>query len=529
MVIYIYGIGSYPLLEPDEGRYSEIPREMLETGDYNTPKLNYVKYFEKPALFYWMNAASFKLFGENEFASRFPTVIMSVLGALLTYMLAKSIYCHTTAVMSPVVLLTMLLYLGVGQINIIDMTLSFFITLSLVGFWLRRFRLFYAGMAFALLSKGLIGIVLPGAIVFWYIILTRQWGLCKVILKNWSGMLLFFVISLPWFISVCVINNDFFYFFFIHEHFLRYATNIHDRYQPVWFFIPILILGVMPWVGLIPSFIRSFFSIWKVKDEHESRALVFMFLWVSIILVFYSLSNSKLIPYIVPVLPPIAVIFASSLDKMLINEDIVLAKRVFAWGAPFFVIVFIASIVYPFIDKHEIGIFKLLYYTIPLGAVSLAFPVVGIYSIKKSNLKLFVYGMFMLSLLFSVTAKRGLTLMGETRSAYDTAKLISEYKREGDIVAQIWDYDQGLPFYLKQRIVLVEWLGELSFGAAQETDPVWFFKSDKLKEFCDSHNRVFFVVEKKRRNQFESLLTSLDIGIPAFLGDNNRNAVYVKK
>ena len=516
------------MLEPDEGRYSEIPREMIESGDYNTPKLNYVKYFEKPAFFYWMNAASFMIFGENEFASRFPTVLTAILGALLTYMIAKSIYCHNTALMSSVILLTMLLYLGVGQINIIDMTLSFFITLSLFGFWVKRYWVFYAGMAFALLSKGLIGIVLPGAIVFWYIVLSKQWALFKEILTNWSGMILFFAISLPWFISVCVVNSDFFYFFFIQEHFLRYATNIHDRYQPVWFFVPILILGVMPWVGCIPSSLGTLFGIRNVKDEQEKRALIFLYLWVAIIFIFFSLSSSKLIPYIVPVLPPLAVIFASFLNKMLINQDIALSKRVFAWGAPFFAIVFIASIVYPFIDKHEIGIFKLLYYTIPLGAVSLAFPVIGNYFIKKRNAKLFVYGMLILSLFFSVAAKRGLTLMGETRSAYDTAKLISEHKREGDLVAQIWDYDQGLPFYLKQRIVLIDWLGELKFGADQETDPMWFFKSDKIKEFWDSHDRVFFVVDKKRRNQFESLLASFDIGIPELLGENNRNAIYIK-
>jgi len=527
--LYIYGIGSYPLLEPDEGRYSEIPREMIERGDYNTPKLNYVKYFEKPALFYWMNALSFKVFGENEFASRFPTALIAILGALLTYMLAKSIYCHNTAVISSVILLTMLLYLAIGQINIIDMTLSFFITLSLAGFWFKRYWLFYAGMALALLSKGLIGIVLPGAVVFWYIVLTRQWSLFKEILTNRVGIILFFIVSLPWFIAVCIANRDFFYFFFIQEHFLRYATKMHDRYQPLWFFIPILILGVIPWAGFIPNALKQLFGIRNIKDEGEKRALIFLYLWILIIFIFFSLSSSKLIPYIVPVLPPIAIIFASFLNKMLDNEDADLAKRMLLWGTPLFVLIFAASMVYPFIDRHEIGILKLYSYTIPLGIVSLAFPVIGFHYVKKKNIKLFVFGMLLLSLLFSASAKRGFFLMGETRSAYDTAQLISEYRIEGDLVAQIWDYDQGLPFYLKQRIVLIDWLGELRFGAAQETDPMWFFKPDKLKEFLDNHARVFLIVDKRRKNQFESLLTSFDIRIPELLGENNRNSVYIKK
>ncbi|MCL1940429.1 MAG: glycosyltransferase family 39 protein [Synergistaceae bacterium] len=528
-MIHIHGIGSYPLLEPDEGRYAEIPREMIESGDYNTPRLNYVKYFEKPALFYWMNALSFTIFGENEFAARFPTVLMAVLGALLTYVLARSVHCRDTAVCSSVILLTMLLYLGVGQINIIDMTLSFFITLSLTGFWLKRYRLFYTGMALALLSKGLIGVVLPGGIVFWYIVLSRQWRLFKEILTSFGGIFLFFAISLPWFISVCAVNGDFFYFFFVQEHFLRYATKMHDRYQPVWFYIPILILGVMPWAGLIPGALSSLFGIRKTEDENEKRALIFFYLWITIIFVFFSLSGSKLIPYIVPVLPPLAVIFAASIIKMLNSGDLKLAKKILLWGAPLFVAIFIASIIYPFMDKHEIGIFKLWSYAVPLGLVSLAFPVMGFYCVKKENIKMFVFGMLVLSLFFSAAAKRGFVLMGETRSAYDTAKLISEHKREGDLVAQIWDYDQGLPFYLKQRIVLIEWLGELEFGAAQESDPMWFFRSDKLRGFCDDHGRVFFVVEKRRKDRFESLLTSFDIGVPELLGENDRNAVYLKE
>ena len=528
LVIYVYGIGGYPLLEPDEGRYSEIPREMIESGDYITPKLNYVKYFEKPALFYWMNALSMKAFGENEFAARFPTILMAILGAILTYLVAKSMYCSNTALLSPTILLTMLLYFALGHINIIDMTLSFFITLSLLGFWLKRYSLFYIGMASALLSKGLIGVVLPCAVVFWYIVLTRQWTLLKEIIKNRVGIFLFLIVSLPWFISVCVVNNDFFDFFFIQEHFLRYTTKMHDRYQPIWFFIPILILGVMPWAGLIPNALTSFFGIRSIKNEHEKRSLIFLSLWIFIIFVFFSLSGSKLIPYILPVLPPLSVIFASILNQILVDNDLFIAKRVFTWGTPIFVLIFIASIIYPFIDNNEIGDSKLCSYTIPLGLVSLAFPVIGIYSIKKLNVRLFVFGMLTLSLLFTATAKRGFTLMGETRSAYDTALLISEYKRNGDLIAQIWDYDQGLPFYLKQRIVLIDWLGELEFGASQEPDTMWFSSSDNLKEFWNESERVFLVVGKKNINRFESLLKSLDIKYPKLLGVNHRNAIYIK-
>jgi len=303
---------------------------------------------------------------------------------------------------------------------------------------------------------------------------------------------------------------------------------MHDRYEPIWFFAPILLLGVTPWVGFIPNALTSLFGIRRINNEHEKRVLIYLYLWISIIFVFFSLSGSKLIPYILPVLPPIAVIFASFMNKILVDEDLLLAKRVFKWGAPIFILVFIASIVYPFFDDNEIGDLKLYSYTIPFGLISLAFPFIGKYSIKKANVKLFVFGMLTLSLLFTVTAKRGFTLMGETRSTYDTALLISEHKREGDLVAQIWDYDQGLPFYLKQRIVLIDWLGELEFGASQEKEAMWFLEADEIKEFWDESERVFFIVSKKNVYRFESLLKSNDIVIPGLLGENNRNAIYLK-
>ncbi|GAB1427419.1 hypothetical protein MASR2M17_08450 [Aminivibrio sp.] len=279
LTLYFRGLGDHGLLEPDEGRYSEIPREMMESGDFVTPRLNYVKYFEKPVLSYWLTAGAFALFGENEFAGRFWPALLALGGALFTWMLARFLYGRETALLSSVILVTSLVYFAIGQINITDMPLSFFLTMALTGFYLglekdrRYYLLFYAGMALAILTKGLIGIVLPGGIIFWYMILTRKWRIPRSALYL-PGIILFFALVLPWFVEVCRRNSDFFYFFFVQEHFLRYATKMHGRYEPFWFFIPILLAGLFPWTGLLPGALRSAKpASWRALKERPQPEL----------------------------------------------------------------------------------------------------------------------------------------------------------------------------------------------------------------------------------------------------------------
>jgi 4-amino-4-deoxy-L-arabinose transferase-like glycosyltransferase len=294
---FFSGLGSYGLIDPDEGRYAEIAREMLETGDFVTPRLNYVKYFEKPVLHYWLTAAAFALFGQNEFAARLIPTLCALGGTYLAFVLARRRWGLEAGFYTVVILSTSLLWFAISRLNILDMTVSFFITLSLAGFWKgcgeedsrRNLLLFYVGMAFATLSKGLIGIVLPGGVVFWYILLTRRW---KLILRTLygPGIMLFFLLTVPWFWAICRVNNDFFYFFFVQEHFLRYTTLIHDRYEPFWFFVPILAAGLIPWTGLLPDMFRTIRP--KVENGHEERFFGLFLVSGSPSLSFFSLSRT---------------------------------------------------------------------------------------------------------------------------------------------------------------------------------------------------------------------------------------------
>ncbi|MBL3539153.1 phospholipid carrier-dependent glycosyltransferase [Aminivibrio sp.] len=508
--LYFWGLGSYGLLEPDEGRYSEIPREMRETGDYITPRLNYIKYFEKPVLHYWLTASAQAVFGENEFSGRFWPALLALGGVLLTYLTARSMFDRDTALYSSVILTTSLVYFTFSRINITDMPLSFFLTAAMTGFWFglqkdRRFYLLlYGGAALALLTKGLIGIVLPGGIIFWYMVLTRRWDIVRSALYL-PGIILFAALSLPWFVAVCVKNSDFFYFFFIREHFLRYATKMHGKYEPVWFFIPILVAGLFPWTGLLPGAIRSVLPSRIRAIGTEKREELFLFLWFAVIFLFFSLSRSKLVPYIIPVFPPLAVLMGRVFREIVSDGDGRGMKWFLLWNSAFLVPFILALFVYPFFNSR-ISAGRLLPYTLPVALALSAFVAAGWYFYRKSRFRLPALFLCLLAFLVMFSFSRVFTLYDGLISARDLAGIVAELRRPGDVIAQYGNYDQGLPFYLKQRIVLVNYLGELEFGAKQEEDPFWFIGTEQLQELWRGNRRVILVINSEHEKTVFALL-----------------------
>lgn len=513
LLFYLGGLGGHGLLEPDEGRYAEIPREMLESGDFVTPKLNYVHYFEKPVLHYWLTASSIAILGRNEFAVRLWPAVLALGGVLVTFLLARAMYGAPTANLAAVILPTCLLYFAIGQINLTDMPLSFFVTVAMAGFWFglerdrRWYLLFYGGMALALLTKGLIGIVLPCGIVFWYMVLTKRWDIVRSAISL-PGILLFLALSVPWFTLVCARNNDFFTFFFIREHFLRYATKIHDRYEPFWFFVPILVAGLLPWMGLLPGALRSAWpSSLPVQDDEERKGL-FLLLWFAVIFVFFSLSNSKLIPYIVPLLPPLAILMAQRLRRFA-EGDARGARAFLLWSTGFLAPFIVALAVYPFVQDDVPSLTLMPYAVALMGTLSL-FLVLGWHGYRRRALRTMVVALCIAALANVFLLGRVLALYGQLFSSRPLAEAVAELRRPSDRIVQCRDYDQGLPFYLEERIALADYLGELAFGAAKETDPRWFLDIDALVRLWNSDQRTILIITKREKD-WQELLPILDL------------------
>ena len=316
LLLYLVPLPFIPLMEPDEGRYSAIPAAMNASGDYVTPRLKAAVYFEKPPLVYWATALFFSCSGRMNFLPASFVALCAWGCIILTYRMGIFFHDARTGLFAAAILSTFLYHAAIGRINILDMPLAFFVCLAIwSGFryfaavprrkvWL---YLLYLFSALAFLAKGLIGVVFPFGILFIWLIVSGRWRETLALFSP-IGMVLFAATALPWLILVQQANPDFFRFFFIQEHLLRYATKMHDRYQPIYFYLPIILAGTLPWCAFLPEAMRGI--RWKevtaLFGGTEKRLLL---VWIGVILLFFSLSSSKLIPYIAPVFLPLALIF----------------------------------------------------------------------------------------------------------------------------------------------------------------------------------------------------------------------------
>ncbi len=314
--LYILLLPVMPLIEPDEARYSDIASLMNRTGDYVTPHLFHLVYLEKPPLCYWATALSFKIFGESEFSSRLFVALCAWGCILLVYRIGTFFRDEKTGLYSAGVLSTFLFHSLLGKINVLDMPLTLFVSL---GIWAgyRHFAgggrrkgwiyLFYASSALAFLTKGLIGVVFPFAVILLWLLLSRRW---RDGLRLFSpvGVALFLLISCPWIILVQKANKDFLWFFFVKEHFLRYTTTLHNRDEGLLFYLPIVALGTLPW----SAFLLKAWKEGRIKGTllFPPAEMRFLLVWIVFIFVFFSVSSSQLPPYIGPIFLPLAVIFA---------------------------------------------------------------------------------------------------------------------------------------------------------------------------------------------------------------------------
>jgi 4-amino-4-deoxy-L-arabinose transferase-like glycosyltransferase len=320
-VLWFALLAQRPLFDPDEGRYAEIPREMLLSGgDWVIPHLNGIVYLEKPPLQYWLTALAFRAFGQNEFAARLCTGAAGYLSLAAVFLLGRKLWGFAAGVRAALFSAASALFVLLGHQLTLDMLLSFWLTAALGCFLMaqarredsgQRRRLWmlgcWAAMALALLTKGLIGVLIPAATLGAYVSWQRDWQLLGRLNLRW-GVPLFAAIAAPWFVLAARANGQFLEFFFVREHFLRFLTPIEHRTEPWWFFAPVLIVGIMPW---LPQAVRALAATPTDRVRRgEFDTLRLLWVWCVFVLVFFSLSDSKLIPYVLPAVPPLALLCA---------------------------------------------------------------------------------------------------------------------------------------------------------------------------------------------------------------------------
>ena len=311
--LFLFFGSDHTLLNPDESRYSEIAREMLVTEDFITPRLNGLIFFDKPILYYWLQALSIHWFGLNEWALRFFPAVYGVFGCFCVYLLGRCIGNRQAGIYSALLLASSPLYFLAAHYANMDLEVAVLITASLTHFLLaintknvkHQSQLFYLAYVFsglAILTKGLIGIVFPTIIIGTWIVFTRRWHVIKQ-MRLCTGLLLVIAINLPWFYAVQRANPDFFHYFFVVQHFERFLTANFNSQSPVWFYLPVILLGVFPWTFLV---ITS--SISAIKSTKCNANILFLLLWIGWVFIFFSIPKSKLIGYILPIFPALIVL-----------------------------------------------------------------------------------------------------------------------------------------------------------------------------------------------------------------------------
>jgi 4-amino-4-deoxy-L-arabinose transferase-like glycosyltransferase len=316
-----YQLGSASLFEPDEGRNAEKAREILALNDWVTPHENFHPVLDKPIFFYWIVAIPFKFFGVSEWAARLPSALAALGCLALVYRFARSHWEPWSALWSVLILLTCVEFFVLARVVISDMVLTFFLTLSMCAFYevthtenAKHRRIWFltlvVGLAAATLTKGLVGVVVPGIVIFGYVLLSKRW---KAPAKSdlICGALLFLAIVLPWYFMAERRNPGYLQYYFWEEHFGRFVTDEFDRAQPWYYFLGIGIIGFMPWTPLMLLLARdSYKTGWRRKFDDQT---LYMMSWAILPFLFFSLSRSKLPHYILPIFPPVAMLMANAL------------------------------------------------------------------------------------------------------------------------------------------------------------------------------------------------------------------------
>jgi 4-amino-4-deoxy-L-arabinose transferase-like glycosyltransferase len=324
-LVWFVPLGWRHLVPSDEGRYAEMAREMFLTGDWITPRYNGYKYFEKPPLQTWANALTFAWFGIGEWQARLYTALTGFAGVLLAGYTGRRLFGPAAGFGAALVLASAPYWSLMGHFNTLDMGLSFWMELTLSSMLLaqsgaagkREARLWmwacWASMALSVLSKGLIGILLPGATLVLYTAIARDWAIWKR-LHLASGLVIFFAIVTPWFVLVQLRNPEFFHFFFVVQQFERYLTPDQHRPGPIHYFVWVVLIGFLPWLSIAVQSMRH--AAREAARPNGFRPAMLLFVWSAFIFVFFSVSHSKLVSYVLPIAPALALIIGAYLPSV---------------------------------------------------------------------------------------------------------------------------------------------------------------------------------------------------------------------
>lgn len=487
--VWFGSLGIRHLIGPDEGRYAEIAREMHATGDWVTIRYNDLKYFEKPPFHMWVSALAYTLFGVGEWQARLAVALAGLAGMVVTMLAAARWFGARAGWLAGLVLLAAPMWGVASHFNTLDMTLSGAMACVLAFMLLaqhpqatpaaRRGWMLacWAAMGVAILTKGLVGLALPGLVLVVYTLVARDFGLWRR-LHLVSGVAVMLAISAPWFVLVSARNPEFPQFFFIHEHWQRYTSNLHSRSGPIVYFVPILLAGFLPWLGLLP---RMWGALRTPAGEGTAfRPALLTGTWAIAIFVFFSLSRSKLPGYIAPVFPALGLLAGVALSRI----DARGWRRQLIGMAVVFTLGLLASPIVATLSANHIP--NTFYRSFAVWVVA-AF-VLMVAGVALSIRMLRRRGLLASIVCYGVSLYLGFTLallghetIGRPASGADIAPQIARVLTPEMPLYGVRVLDHTLPFYLRHPLVMVGGADELEFGTRMEPQR-WIADLDRFAD-----------------------------------------------
>ncbi|MGE5171329.1 MAG: phospholipid carrier-dependent glycosyltransferase [Rudaea sp.] len=490
-LVWFANLGTRALLHPDEGRYAEIAREMTVAGDWVTPRLDGLKYFEKPPLQYWLTALSFEAFGVDEWTARLPGALAGFLTVAVVAAVGSVVASPAAGLYAAAALAGSVWLFAIAHIVTLDALLTFWLTLALGAFLLARHAgaapvvqrrwmlLAWAATAGGVLTKGLVALLIPFCTLVVYTLATRDRSPWKG-LHIGRGLVVLLALAAPWFVLVSMRNPEFARFFFIHEHFERFLTTEHRRPGAWWYFLPMLVVGLLPWTGL---FTWRAWRSWRdaAVDARGFAWARFCLAWAAFVFLFFSLSGSKLPSYILPIFPAAALVLGRQLEDVPMRTLATFAGVLIATTGALWLGVMIG---WPRIadalaePRNPRALFDALgpFVKLALGVATASY-VLGWLVLRKGGAQgktASVLALALGTMLSMQTGFAGSDVFRATRSSVDLVSVLEKahdpsYDRNAPFF-QVRMYDQTLPFYLGRTTTLVEYRDELSLGLDAEPE-----------------------------------------------------------
>jgi 4-amino-4-deoxy-L-arabinose transferase-like glycosyltransferase len=531
VVAWFGSLHSRHLIRTDEGRYASIAREMAASGDYVTPTLNQLKYFYKPPLQYWATAIAFNVFGETPFAARLWGALTAFLAVFATWFTLKRLCSREVGLAGAAIHAGMLWVYGMAHINTVDSALAAFLHMALCAFLLAYQRqipaaqkryflaLFSFFLALAVMSKGLIGALIPACVLGLYVLISRDWSLLTTF--PWMrATLVFFAVTAPWFILVAMRNPEFNEFFFINEHFRRFTSKVHRREGAWWYFVPILMGGLVPWTGLALAGLSGAAQR-AARDAFANslRVPLLLGIWCVFIFLFFSVSGSKLPSYILPMfgafalfLAPISLRISPTTFVVSMMPITVLGLALMVASHPYFV-----EKISDFPERLPYALEMAVWFRI--CAIGLILTLAAAWWWRAAHVRIkAILAIAALSVLAIWAGLMGHNVLAPAQSGQGLAQQCIE--KEG-ITSQeipfysVKSFDHTLPFYLKRSFIVVEWRDELELGLIAQ--PERFVKDEPT--FLSRWSTLpkgyavmeFSVFERLKKSEFAHRVVAQDL------------------